>query len=90
MSIHIGEIIEKRVKASGMGVTEFAKRINYTRSNVYAIFKNETIDTGVLMKIGEVLGENLFKHFVDDPKLDELQKISNILQQTVNSYKMDK
>lgn len=62
--MHIGKIIYAAVKHKEIGVTEFASKIHTTRRNAYKIFNRETIDTGLLIKINRVLGQNLFIHFL--------------------------
>ena len=49
--IHIGNEIKKAVESSNLTVSTFAEKINKTRVNVYSIFKRESIDTDLLMKI---------------------------------------
>jgi len=73
MSIHIGEIIKNLVKSKGISVTSFADKINYSRRNVYEIFDKKTIDTGLLVKISNVLGKNLFLLYVSDKDITEHQ-----------------
>ena len=60
MKVHIGKKIKEAVKKSGMSVTEFAKKVNYSRRNVYSIFDKESVDTAILKKIGEVLQYDFF------------------------------
>lgn len=55
MSPHAGERIKEIWVASGMSVTEFARRLNCHRQNVYDIFKREVIDVGLLRRISRVL-----------------------------------
>lgn len=43
-----------------MSVTEFAKRVNYSRRNIYSIFDKESVDTATLKKIGDVLEQDFF------------------------------
>ena len=69
MAIHIGKIIEKLVKEKGMSVTSFAEEINTTRRNAYKIFEKDVIDTDLLLKIGKVLGKNLFFYFISDEEI---------------------
>ncbi len=69
MSIHIGKIIQSLVKDKGIGVTEFSKKINYSRRNVYEIFNKKTIDTGLLIKINKILDENLFINYLSDSEI---------------------
>jgi|GEM_PF-1054238 len=73
MSIHIGETIKNLVKNKGISVTEFADRINNSRRNVYEIFDKKTIDTGLLIKIGKVLEQNLFLLYVSEKDISEHQ-----------------
>jgi hypothetical protein len=73
MAIHIGKIIKKLVKKKGFGVPEFAKEINYSRRNVYEIFERETIDTGLLIKVSKVLGENLFLHYITEEEISSFK-----------------
>jgi transcriptional regulator with XRE-family HTH domain len=63
MKMHIGKAIRQAVRMSGISVTEFAKKINYSRRNVYSIFEKESIDTRLLKKISEVLGKDFFSHY---------------------------
>jgi len=69
MYIHIGEVIKETVHQKKMNVTEFAKKINYTRRNVYKIFNKSSIETEVLVKISEVLNENLFIRFLTNKEI---------------------
>jgi transcriptional regulator with XRE-family HTH domain len=63
MKTHIGKKIKEAVKSSGISVTDFAKKINYSRRNIYSIFEKESIDTSLLAKISEVLEEDFFTHY---------------------------
>jgi len=69
MTVHIGSIIKELVKAKGMSVEDFSKKINYTRRNSYKIFDKPSIDTALLMKISKVIGENLFFRFIKDEEI---------------------
>ncbi len=44
----IGSIIKEKLKGKGFTVSEFARRINTNRNNVYDIFQRESIDTSLL------------------------------------------
>lgn len=67
MKMHIGKVIRQAVKTSGMSVTEFAKKINYSRRNIYSIFEKESIDTSLLVKIGQVLDRDFFSQYNSGP-----------------------
>jgi transcriptional regulator with XRE-family HTH domain len=58
--IHIGEKIKKVLESKGITVTEFAKRINKSRENIYSIFTRKTIDTGLLKSISKGARLRLF------------------------------
>ncbi len=64
--IIIGEIIKKVLRQNRFSITEFAKKINTNRNNVYDIFTRKTIDTGLLLKIGEVLDHDFFQYYITD------------------------
>jgi len=68
----IGQIIKERVKAQKMDVTEFAKMINKERSNIYDIFKRDSIDTDLLKKIGQILDYDFFQHFLEPKTINEI------------------
>ena len=63
MSIHIGNKIKETVDKKGMSVSEFGRRINKSRENVYSIYKRKTIDTGLLTTISKVLETDFFEHY---------------------------
>lgn len=55
MKVHAGEKVKRYFEASGMSVSEFARRLNCHRQNVYDIFRREVIDVGLLQRISKVL-----------------------------------
>jgi hypothetical protein len=61
----IGEIIKEHLDASKMEVTAFAKAIDRERSNVYNIFRRDSIDTSLLKKIGQVLRHDFFEDLLE-------------------------
>ncbi|MDD4699198.1 MAG: hypothetical protein PHV07_02935 [Oscillospiraceae bacterium] len=72
MSKKIGTLIRERVKAVNMDVTEFAKLINKERSNVYDIFKRDSIDTDLLKKIGQVLDYDFFQDLLSPETIEKI------------------
>jgi predicted transcriptional regulator len=76
MKIHIGNHIQKKCTELKLGTTEFAKKINTTKQNVYAIFKRESIDTELLYKISKELRYDFFKLYNDQLNIDELASLS--------------
>lgn len=59
MAYHYGLEIKKLLKKRGMTVTEFARRINKSRENVYNIFTRKSLDVDLLNTISQVLEHDL-------------------------------
>lgn len=76
---HIGQQIKIVIEQKGITITEFAKRINKSRENVYSIFTRKTIDTGLLTVISEVLDYDFFKNL--SKTYDELEKKMKLLEE---------
>ena len=55
MKVHAGEKVKEYFETSGMSVTEFARRLNCHRQNVYDIFKRRVVDVELLQRISKVL-----------------------------------
>jgi hypothetical protein len=73
MEVKIGQLIKERVEASNMEVTTFANAINKERSNVYDIYKRDSIDTNLLKKIGHVLEYDFFQHFLEQRTIEKFK-----------------
>ena len=58
---HIGQEIEKEMRAQGMTAKQLAEKINLTPQALYDIFKKGHIATDRLMDIQHVLGRDFFK-----------------------------
>lgn len=87
MGMHIGEKIRTVFRKKGMTVSEFGRRINKSRENVYHIFKRETIDTGLLETISEVLDHDFFQHYtslVDE--VNRMKEENQILKEALALY----
>ena len=85
MVVYIGNKIKQVVTQKGMTISEFGRRINKSRENVYSIFKRKTIDTGLLQKISDVLEHDFFQYYT--PLKDEvgkLKKENNLLKELWN------
>lgn len=59
--IHIGQLIEAELHRQERSVTWFAKKLYCDRTNVYKIFKKQSIDTELLWRISVILDCNFFK-----------------------------
>jgi hypothetical protein len=92
--IHIGEEIKKVLYQSDLSVTEFAKKINKSRGNIYSIFSRSAIETDLLFSISEILNYDFFQlysqtHTVLQNKIYELEKENQLLSQ-LNRLLMEK
>ncbi len=58
MEQHHGNILQKALKASGMQVTELARRMKMSRKTVYNRFDAELIDFYELVRFGRVLNHD--------------------------------
>jgi len=59
--VHIGNMIQDELWRQGRTVVWFAREIYCEKSNVYKMFKRQSIDLAQLMKISEVLGHNFLR-----------------------------
>lgn len=98
MKVHIGKLIQQKVKTKGITVVDFARKINYSRRNAYAIFKNESINTSLLSKIGKVLEYDFFNDYikitpgsdrVSDQELEAYTKQSDKLKAKIESLEKE-
>ncbi len=64
--VHIGKVIESELRRQERSVTWFARKLCCERTNVYSIFKRESIDTSLLLKICLVLHHNFFDYYVKE------------------------
>lgn len=55
MAHNFGAEIRKVLDERGMTISEFARRINKSRENVYDIFRRKSLDTELLSVISQVL-----------------------------------
>ncbi|MFN6944995.1 MAG: hypothetical protein ACK4ND_08590 [Cytophagaceae bacterium] len=61
--VHIGNKIKEEVNRQRVSINKFAEQINKSRTVVYDIFERETIDTGLLLRISEVLEHDFFRYY---------------------------
>lgn len=73
MTVNIGNKIKVVVSKKGMSVSEFGRRINKSRENVYSIFQRKTIDTGLLSVISNVLDHDFFEYYT--PLTTEVERL---------------
>lgn len=61
--IHIGSLIEKKLREQGRTVTWFAAALHCDRTNVYKIFQKSSIDSSMLYRISCILGYDFFSEY---------------------------
>ncbi|MBR1626371.1 MAG: helix-turn-helix transcriptional regulator [Bacteroidales bacterium] len=59
--MHIGKHIREVMIRQGVSVIQLAEAIHCERANVYNIFKRESIDTDILIRICKALNYDFFK-----------------------------
>lgn len=67
MKVHAGEKVKEYFEASGLSVSEFARRLNCHRQNVYDIFKRQNIDLSLLQRISRVLEHDFVTELYGSP-----------------------
>ena len=67
-NIHIGEMIDARLKEIGMTKAEFGRRLDTSRQNVNTIVKKSSLDAILLVRISSVLEINLLGEFAKKVK----------------------
>ena len=66
LMIHIGKIIEAELRKQERSVTWLAEKLYCDRTNVYKIFKKQSIDTELLLRISHILHVNLFVSYYEE------------------------
>ncbi len=61
--VHIGKLIEEELRKQERSVTWFANKLCYERTNVYSIFKRQSIDTELLVRISRILNHNFLDYY---------------------------
>lgn len=87
-AINIGSKIKSIFDKKGMTVSEFARRINKSRENVYSIFRRKSIDTALLTKIGDILEHDFFQYYtVLGAEVAKLKEENQTLKEMVKFLK---
>lgn len=64
--VNIGLCIKEELERQERTVSWLARKLNCHRSVVYRIFNKNSIDTGLLKRISEILDYDFFKEYSDD------------------------
>jgi transcriptional regulator with XRE-family HTH domain len=66
--VEIGQKIKEVFDSRQIKLTDFADELGTVRQNVYRIFRKRHLDTGLLLKISQVLHHNFFQYYIERPK----------------------
>jgi transcriptional regulator with XRE-family HTH domain len=61
----IGQKIKEVFESSGIKVGDFADKLGMVRQNVYRIFERTHIDTGLLIRISQLLEHDFFQYYTN-------------------------
>jgi transcriptional regulator with XRE-family HTH domain len=86
-AVEIGQKIKEVFDQRQMKLTDFADELGTVRQNVYRIFKKRHLDTGLLLKISQVLNHNFFQYYVGDPSERVEEKIQLLKSETSDYQK---
>ena len=64
--IHIGKKIEEIFYLQGRSPSWLAAQLCCDRTNIYSIFKRESIDTALLARISSLLNHDFFQYYQED------------------------
>lgn len=67
--MHIGKLIREQVDRQGKSVVWLANQLSCSRTNIYKIYERPSIDTGLLLRISQVLNFDFFTLYTD--KMDK-------------------
>lgn len=65
MEIHIGKLIEQVMHSQGRSPSWLARQLYCDRTNIYKIFKRDSIDTALLQRICKALDYDFFRIYSD-------------------------
>ena len=86
-TVEIGQKIKEVFDQRQIKLTDFADELGTVRQNVYRIFKKRHLDTGLLLKISQVLHHNFFQYYVADPAERVEEKIKLLKAETSDYQK---
>ena len=61
--IHIGKIIEEEMMRQERTPAWLARKINCARPNIYYIFRQESVNTDLLLRISQALKHDFFQYY---------------------------
>nr|WP_233514835.1 XRE family transcriptional regulator [Bacteroides sp. OM08-17BH] len=75
--INIGKLIETELHRQERTASWFAKKLYCDRTNVYSIFKRQSLDTDLLIRICYILNHDFFQYYSAELKDSPLLPVDN-------------
>ncbi|WP_375419190.1 helix-turn-helix domain-containing protein [uncultured Hymenobacter sp.] len=60
---HQGEILQEAIKNSGISITRIVDELGITRPTIYRKFKEDTLDSSLVTRIGDIIGHDFSQDF---------------------------
>ena len=61
IELHIGQLLQQKLRDEGRSVTWLAQKLNCSRTNIYLMFKKQYIDSEMLMRLSIVMKFDFFE-----------------------------
>lgn len=90
MTVEIGQKIKEVFDQRNIKLTDFADELGTVRQNVYRIFKKRHLDTGLLLKISQVLNHNFFQYYVaptEAKAVEQSQELKKLITDVAESQR---
>ncbi len=87
--VQIGPKVQEVFESRNMKLSDLADKLGTVRQNVYRIFKKPDLDTGLLIKISEVLNHNFF-HYYNTPESGADQPVDKELAELRSQLELSK
>ncbi|RYE12443.1 MAG: hypothetical protein EOP45_22840 [Sphingobacteriaceae bacterium] len=81
---HQGEIVQEAIKNSGISITRIVEELGITRPTIYRKFKDDTLDTSFVKRIGEIIGHDFAYDFTMSEQ-SSLSFVTPIVKTSVTS-----
>lgn len=66
--MHIGQLIKQKMEERHRTVVWLARKLSYSRTNIYKIYDKSSIDTEVLLRISLILEYDFFNEYTQQLK----------------------
>lgn len=65
-NLHIGQLIQEQLKKDQRSVGWLSRQIPCTRNHVYKLFKRDSMDSELLLRISLVMQFNFFQYYTSE------------------------